>query len=76
MVHEEETAYSENPNTLETGYKNTIYPRGKWYYIWLILISDLYYKPQERFGSQEKPSYGRIILIFGLVITSSRLVQL
>ena len=57
--------------TLETGYENTFYPRGKWSYIRFILICDTYSASGQIawFGSWEKPSYSLIILIPGFQCT-------
>ena len=56
-------------STLETGYKNTFYPRGKWSYIRFILICNPYSGQIARVGSWEEPSYNRIILVSGLLIS-------
>ena len=44
---------------LETGYKNTFYPRGKWSYKRFIIICTPYSGQNAWFGSGEEPSYIR-----------------
>ena len=48
--------------TLETGYENTFYPRGKWSYIRFILISGIFLFASKQFGSQENCLIGGLFL--------------